>query len=81
MLVVGAIVITMSAYAQDNGKQAPKKEESKSKDAPKQRLTIKEKSSNVKNDIKNPAGKEAKPQPQPAAQPKRADKKKDQSEN
>lgn len=61
MLVVGGIIATMSAYAQDGGKQQPKQEEKKGKEAPKQEVTIKQKSSNVKNETNPGAAKEAKP--------------------
>lgn len=65
MLVVAGLVIGMGAYAQDGGKQTPKKEEIKSKNISKQELTIKEKSSNVKNDTKNASGKEVRPTKEP----------------
>jgi stringent starvation protein B len=71
MLVVSGIIASMSAYAQDGGKQAPKKEEEKSKNAPKQEVTIKTKSSNVKEEKPANANKEAKP----AAEPKKEEKK------
>lgn len=61
MLVVAGIIATLSAYAQDGGKQQPKKEETKSKEAPKQEVTIKQKSSNVKHETSAPSNKEAKP--------------------
>ncbi|GAB4457147.1 MAG: hypothetical protein OHK0036_20820 [Bacteroidia bacterium] len=72
MLVVGGIVATMSAYAQDGGKQQPKTNESKDKPAPKQEVTIKQKSSNVKNETAPSNAKEAKP----AAEPKKNEEKK-----
>ncbi|MCX8144294.1 MAG: hypothetical protein N3F62_08595 [Bacteroidia bacterium] len=71
MLVASGIIASMSAYAQDGGKQAPKKEEEKSKNAPKQEVTIKTKSSNVKEEKPANANKEAKP----AAEPKKEEKK------
>ena len=71
MLVVNGIIASMSAYAQDGGKQAPKKEEEKSKNAPKQEIIIKTKSSNVKEEKPVNANKEAKP----AAEPKKEEKK------
>ncbi|GAB4210209.1 MAG: hypothetical protein Fur0023_22510 [Bacteroidia bacterium] len=61
MLVVSGVIATMSAYAQDGGKQQPKQEEKKGKEAPKQEVTIKQKSSNVKNETNPGAAKEAKP--------------------
>lgn len=61
MLVVGGIVATMSAYAQDGGKQQAKPEEKKDKNAPKQEVTIKQKSSNVKTESAPANAKEAKP--------------------
>ncbi|MCX7728090.1 MAG: hypothetical protein N2203_01335 [Bacteroidia bacterium] len=68
MLVVSSILATMSAYAQDGGKQQPKHEEKKGKEAPKEEITIKQKSSNAK-DATNPAtSKEAKPAPTPKKQ-------------
>ncbi|RME15431.1 MAG: hypothetical protein D6799_06050 [Bacteroidetes bacterium] len=61
MLVVSGVIATMSAYAQDGGKQQPKQEEKKGKEAPKQEVTIKQKSSSVKNESHSAATKEAKP--------------------
>ncbi len=61
MLVVAGVITTISAYAQDGGKQQPKKEETKSKDAPKQEITIKQKSSNVKTQTNASSSKEAQP--------------------
>lgn len=72
MLVVGGLIATMSAYAQDGGKQTPKKEETKSKPVSKQELTIKEKSSPIKHNTTNATEKEAKP----AAEPKKHEEKK-----
>lgn len=57
MLVVSGVIATMGAYAQDGGKQAPKKEESKTKAAPAQEMTVKEKSSNAKTQPSAPSGK------------------------
>ena len=71
MLVVNGIIASMSAYAQDGGKQAPKKEEEKSKNAPKQEIIIKTKSSNVKEEKPANANKGAKS----AAEPKKEEKK------
>jgi hypothetical protein len=71
MLVVSGIIASMSAYAQDGDKQAPKKEEEKSKNAPKQEITIKTKPSNVKEEKTANANKKAKP----ATEPKKEEKK------
>lgn len=60
MIVASGIIATMSAYAQDGGKQASKKEESKIKAAPAQEMTVKEKSSNAKTQPSTHSGKEAK---------------------
>lgn len=72
VLVVGGVIATMSAYAQDGGKQQPKKEESKDKSAPKQEISIKQKSSNAK-DASNPASEKT---AQPATEHKKHEEKK-----
>lgn len=75
ILVVSGVVATMSAYAQDGGKQQPKQEEKKAKEVPKQEVTIKQKSSNVKNATNPAASKEVKP----AAGPQKYEEKKTNS--
>ncbi|HPQ07886.1 MAG TPA: hypothetical protein PK995_01515 [Bacteroidia bacterium] len=72
MLVVSGVIATMSAYAQDGGKQQAKPQESKGKEAPKQEITIKQKSGQAKSETSAPASKEAKP----AAEPKKHEEKK-----
>lgn len=57
IIVVSGIIATMSVYAQDGSKQGHKKEESKTKAAPAQEMTVKTKSSNVKTKTSAPSGK------------------------
>ncbi|GIV27742.1 MAG: hypothetical protein KatS3mg027_1556 [Bacteroidia bacterium] len=65
VFVICGIITTMTAYAQDGGKQQPKKEETKTKEAPKQEVVIKQKSSNIKENVTNQSSKTARPAVQP----------------
>lgn len=71
MLIVNGIIVSMNTFAQDNNKQVPKKEEEKSKNVPKQEITIKTKSSNVKEKETTTTHKKLKPSTEPKKEEKK----------